>query len=106
MPQVGNKHFAYTEDGLKAATKEAKKQGVKVQHATESSKRKRAADQIAKERGASAVSGLKKAPNRFSDDEREHTLAKTTKRRKGFPGAQTLTAMDRTTAFDKKKGTK
>ena len=55
----------------------------------------------AKKRGASAVSGLKKAPNRRSDVEREDTLAKTTKRRKGSPGAQTLQASDQTTAFDK-----
>ena len=55
---------------------------------------------LAKRRGTSAVSGLKKAPNRRSAAEREHTLAKTTKRRKGFPGAQTVRASDQTTAFD------
>jgi len=55
----------------------------------------------AKKRGASAVSGLKKAPNRISNAERKATLAKTTKRRKGSPGAQTLQASDQTTAFDK-----
>ena len=58
--------------------------------------------EAAAKRGRLAMSGLKKSPNRFSDEERKGTLAKTTKRRKGFPGAQTLTAMDRTTAFDKK----
>tara|TARA_R100001463_G_scaffold22736_3_gene54620 strand:- start:6508 stop:6657 length:150 start_codon:yes stop_codon:yes gene_type:complete len=47
VPQVGDKHFAYTKDGEKAAAKEAKKQGVKVKHASKSNKRKQAADQMA-----------------------------------------------------------
>ncbi len=71
--------------------------------AARSSKRKTAAEQMAKERGASAVSGLKKASNRSSDEERKRTLAKTTQRRYDSPGAQTAKYEDQTRAFDKKK---
>ncbi len=34
MPQVGNKHFAYTPAGTAAAVKEGKKKGVKVKNIT------------------------------------------------------------------------
>lgn len=65
-------------------------------------KKKDTLDMTAKERGSRAVGGLKKKQNRFSAAERKATLKKTLKRRKGSPGAQTLKAMGRTTAFDKK----
>lgn len=62
-------------------------------------RRKKAKVLTAKERGAAAVSGLKKAPNRYSDAERRATLKKGRKRSQdkvNRGGAET-------TAFDKKE---
>lgn len=61
----------------------------------------------AKKRAKSAVSGLKKGPNRSSDEERKRTLAKTTQRRYDSPGEQLGDRIgpytDQTRAFDKNK---
>ena len=42
MPKVGNKHFAYTAKGKKAATQEAKKTGQAVTQGRKKSTAKRA----------------------------------------------------------------
>jgi|TARA_R110000824_G_scaffold260873_1_gene449496 hypothetical protein len=42
MPKVGDKHFAYTAKGKKAATQEAKKTGQTVTHGRKKSNTKRA----------------------------------------------------------------